>query len=42
LNVTKADLAKAQRNADRYIELDKNDAIARQTLDDAMADLEGS
>ena len=42
LNVTKADLAKAQRNADRYIELDKNDAIARQTLDDALADLEAA
>lgn len=42
LNVAKADLAKAQKNADRYQELDKNDAIARQTLDNALADLEAA
>lgn len=42
LNVAKADLIKAQKNADRYLELDKNDAIARQTLDNALADLEAA
>src|SRR6478609_2756936 len=42
LNVAKADLIKAQKNADRYLELEKNDAIARQTLDNALADLEAS
>ena len=40
LNLTKAELVKAQKNADRYIELDKNDAIAKQILDNALADLE--
>jgi len=42
LNVAKADLIKAQKNADRYLELEKNDAIARQTLDNALADLEAA
>jgi len=40
LNLAKAQLAKAQKNADRYIELDKNDAVAKQVLDNAVADLE--
>jgi membrane fusion protein (multidrug efflux system) len=40
LNVEKANLVKAQKNADRYIELDKNDAIAKQTVDNALSDLE--
>lgn len=40
LNVTKANLVKAQKNADRYLELEKNDAIAKQTVDNALADLE--
>ena len=39
LNVSKANLEKAQKNADRYIELQKNDAIATQTVDNALADL---
>ena len=42
MNVSKANLAKAQQDADRYQELAKNDAIAKQTLDHAMADLESA
>jgi membrane fusion protein (multidrug efflux system) len=40
LNVERANLVKAQKNADRYLELDKNDAIAKQTVDNALSDLE--
>ena len=39
VDVAKANLVKAQKNADRYIELQKNDAIASQTVDNALADL---
>lgn len=42
LNVQKANLIKAQKNADRYIELEKNDAIATQTVDNALADLDAA
>jgi RND family efflux transporter MFP subunit len=42
LSVAKANLAKAQQDADRYDELSKQDAIARQILDHALADLEAS
>ena len=42
LNVSKANLIKAQKNADRYLELQKNDAIASQTVDNALADLEAA
>jgi RND family efflux transporter MFP subunit len=42
LNVAKANLAKVQQDADRYAELQKNDAIARQTLEHAQADLQAS
>jgi RND family efflux transporter MFP subunit len=42
LNVAKANLAKAQQDADRYADLAKQDAIARQTLDHAVADLDAS
>ncbi|HTQ28706.1 MAG TPA: efflux RND transporter periplasmic adaptor subunit [Puia sp.] len=42
LNVAKANLAKAQQDADRYTELSKQDAIARQTLDHAIADLDAA
>lgn len=42
LNVSKANLAKAQQDADRYEELAQKDAIARQTLDHAVADLESA
>ena len=40
LDVSKANLAKSQQDADRYTDLSKKDAIARQTLDHALADLE--
>ncbi|MBS1659550.1 MAG: efflux RND transporter periplasmic adaptor subunit, partial [Bacteroidetes bacterium] len=42
LNVAKANLAKAQQDADRYQELAKQDAIAKQTLDHQLADLESA
>ncbi len=42
LNVAKANLARAQQDADRYTELAQQDAIAKQTLDHALADLESS
>jgi RND family efflux transporter MFP subunit len=42
LNVQKANLARAQQDADRYTELSQKDAIAKQTLDHAIADLEAT
>ncbi|MEP6467362.1 MAG: efflux RND transporter periplasmic adaptor subunit [Parafilimonas sp.] len=42
LNVQKANVVKAQKNADRYLELEKNDAIATQTVDNALADLDAA
>jgi membrane fusion protein (multidrug efflux system) len=42
LNVAKANLAKSQQDADRYTDLSKKDAIARQILDHALSDLESS
>jgi RND family efflux transporter MFP subunit len=42
VDVSKANLVKAQKNADRYLELEKNDAIATQTVDDALADLDAA
>jgi RND family efflux transporter MFP subunit len=42
LNVAKSNLAKAQQDADRYADLAKNDAVARQTLEHAQSDLESS
>src|SRR5450432_3589803 len=42
LNVSKANLSKSQQDADRYTELDRKDAIDRQILDHALADLESS
>ncbi|PSK92035.1 efflux RND transporter periplasmic adaptor subunit [Taibaiella chishuiensis] len=42
LAVSRANLVKAQKDADRYIALDKKDAIAKQVLDHAMADLESA
>ncbi|HTY37404.1 MAG TPA: efflux RND transporter periplasmic adaptor subunit [Bacteroidota bacterium] len=39
LNVAKSNLFKAQQDADRYTDLAKNDAVARQTLEHALADL---
>lgn len=40
LNVQEANLARAQKDADRYHELQKNDAVARQLVDNADAALE--
>ena len=42
LEVAKANLGKAQQDAERYEELSKQDAIARQILDHALADLESN
>lgn len=42
LNVAKANLAKAQQDADRYMDLAKNDAVARQTLEHAIDDLQSA
>ncbi len=42
LNVVKANLGKAQQDADRYDELLKKDAIARQTAEHAQADLQAA
>ncbi|MFT3932971.1 MAG: efflux RND transporter periplasmic adaptor subunit [Chitinophagaceae bacterium] len=42
LNVAQANLGKAQQDADRYAELLKKDAIARQTAEHAQADLQAS
>lgn len=40
LNVQEANLSRAQKDADRYHELEKNDAVARQLVDNADAALE--
>ncbi len=42
VHVAEANESKAQQDADRYADLAKNDAIAKQTLDHAVADLESS
>ena len=42
VDVAKANLAKSQQDADRYEDLAKQDAIAKQTLDHQLADLEAS
>ncbi|MHB1687553.1 MAG: efflux RND transporter periplasmic adaptor subunit [Ignavibacteriaceae bacterium] len=42
LNVAKSNLIKAKQDADRYSELAKKDAIARQVLEHAQADLESA
>jgi membrane fusion protein (multidrug efflux system) len=42
LDVSKANLAKAQQDADRYQQLASQDAIAKQTLDHALADLQSA
>lgn len=42
LQVQEANLVKAQKDADRYHELDKNDAIAKQQVDYADATLEAT
>src|ERR1044071_7080432 len=40
LNAQEANLNKAQKDADRYRELEKNDAVAKQLVDNAEAALE--
>jgi membrane fusion protein (multidrug efflux system) len=42
LNVAKANLVRAQEDADRYEDLAKQDAVARQVVDHAKADLRSS
>jgi membrane fusion protein (multidrug efflux system) len=42
LNVAKANLFKAKQDYDRYTELAKNDAIARQVLEHSEADLQAA
>ena len=42
VHVAEANESKAQQDADRYTDLAKNDAIAKQTLDHAVADLESN
>jgi RND family efflux transporter MFP subunit len=42
VHVAESNQSKAQQDADRYTDLAKNDAIAKQTLDHAVADLESS
>ena len=42
LNTARSNLAKMQQDVDRYNDLAKNDAIARQTLDHAVADLQSA
>jgi membrane fusion protein (multidrug efflux system) len=41
-NTARSNLSKMQQDVDRYNDLAKNDAIARQTLDHAVADLESA
>jgi membrane fusion protein (multidrug efflux system) len=41
-NAAKANLVRAQQDADRYNDLAKNDAIARQVLEHAQADLQSA
>lgn len=40
LNVAKANLARAQQDADRYLDLAKKDAIAKQVVDHSLAELQ--
>jgi RND family efflux transporter MFP subunit len=42
LNVAKSNLNKAQKDADRYEDLSKQDAVARQTLEHSQDDLESA
>jgi RND family efflux transporter MFP subunit len=41
-NASEANLAKVQQDADRYTELGKQDAVAQQTVEHALADLESA
>jgi len=40
LNASEANLTKVQQDADRYVELGKQDAVAQQTVQHALADLQ--
>ncbi len=40
LNASEANLEKVQQDADRYVELGKQDAVAQQTVQHALADLQ--
>ena len=42
LNAAKANLEKARKDADRYTNLSTQDAVAKQTLDNALANLENA
>ena len=42
LNVARANLEKAQQDADRYTDLEKHDAIAKQVVQHAQADLQSA
>ncbi len=42
LNVSQANLEKAQQDADRYVELGKEDAVAQQIVQHALADLQSA
>jgi RND family efflux transporter MFP subunit len=42
LNVARANLAKVQQDVDRYTELARHNAVARQTLEHATADLQSA
>jgi RND family efflux transporter MFP subunit len=42
LNVSQANLEKVQEDADRYVELGKEDAVAQQTVQHALADLQSA
>ena len=42
LNIAKQNLDRTQRDANRYVELNKEDAIAKQRLDNALTDLQNA
>ncbi len=42
LNASQANLDKVQQDADRYVELGKEDAVAQQTVQHALADLQSA
>ena len=42
VKIAEANLEKAQRDADRYIDLSKQNAVAKQMLDDALTDLKNA
>lgn len=42
LDIAQSNVEKTQRDADRYVELSKQDAIAKQRLDNALTDLQNA